>query len=410
MVSARKHAEIVGAGFVGLTTGAALAQAGWSVRIHERSPEIRAFGAGIWIWDNGVQVLSGIGAATEALAGVDAIPRMINMTRDEKLIHEIPFASMRQRTGNRMFCVTRQRLLMSIYHAAERAGCEFVTNSHVVRATPDGEIETEGGKKYRGDIIVGADGVNSKVRDSLGLCTARIKNLDGAIRVLVPHIPGRTDQPRWNYLLEWFSGSRRILYSPCEDNQFYLCLSAQHRDIRGSRTPLDKGSWSASFPSIADIIARIDGPQRYDVFETIRTTSWSKGKVAIVGDSAHSMPPGLGQGCGIGITNGLSLAKMLTSFSSADEALAKWEARNRKMTEHTQLWSTISWPMSRWPVWAIKAFYEFPLWSEWVRARRSRTASFAAFGNEKLPRWLPPGASFEPDLTTKELVIPHPMA
>jgi 2-polyprenyl-6-methoxyphenol hydroxylase-like FAD-dependent oxidoreductase len=396
----KRHAEIVGAGFVGLTVGAALAQAGWSVRIHERSPEVRAFGAGIWLWDNGVQVLHAVGAATEALHGVDAIPRMINMRKNGGVIHEIPFAPMVSRSGQRMFCVTRQRLLMSLYHAAERAGCEFATNSHIVRATPDGQIEAETGARYRGDLVVGADGVNSKIRDSLGLCTARIKNLDGAIRVLVDHIPGRTDQSRWNYLLEWFSGSRRILYSPCEGNQFYLCLSAQHRDERGSRTPLDKETWKQFFPSIADIISRIDGPQRYDVYETIKTSSWSKGKVAIVGDAAHSMPPGLGQGCGIGITNGLSLAKMVAELGPGRDTLAKWEARNRAMTEHTQLWSTISWPMSRWPLWAIKMFYEFPFWADWVRKQRSRTAQFPAFGNEELARWLPPGASLAPLATS----------
>jgi 2-polyprenyl-6-methoxyphenol hydroxylase-like FAD-dependent oxidoreductase len=389
----RKHAEVVGAGFVGLTVGAALGQAGWSVRIHERSPEIRAFGAGIWLWDNGIQVLHAVGAATAALEGVGAIPRMLNMTKEDRLIHEISFAPLVSQSGPRMFCITRQRLLRSLYHAAERAGCEFAANSHVVRASPEGEIETEAGLRYRSDIVVGADGVNSKIRDSLRLCSERVRNVDGAIRVLVEHIPGRTDQPKWGNLLEWFSGSRRILYSPCENNLFYLCLSAQRRDQRGSKTPVDKESWSALFPSIADIIARIgDGSSRYDGFETIKTRGWHEGKVAIVGDAAHSMPPGLGQGCGIGIVNGLSLAKMITELGPGSDTLRKWEARNRAMTEHTQLWSTISWPMSRWPLWAIKLFYDFPLWRDWVRAQRSRTARFQAFGNEKLGRWMPAGS------------------
>jgi hypothetical protein len=66
------------------------------------------------------------------------------------------------------------------------------------------------------------------------------------------------------------------------------------------------------------------------------------------------------------------------------------------MTEHTQYWSTLSWPMSRWPLWAIKLFYEFPLWSGWVRTQRSQTAKFPAFGSEKLPRWLPTGSSALP--------------
>ena len=48
--------EIAGAGFAGLTAAAAFAQGGWSVRVHERAPECREFGAGIWFWENGVRV------------------------------------------------------------------------------------------------------------------------------------------------------------------------------------------------------------------------------------------------------------------------------------------------------------------------------------------------------------------
>lgn len=48
---AKRHAEIAGAGFAGLVAGIALRQSGWTVRIHEASRELRAFGAGIFIWE-----------------------------------------------------------------------------------------------------------------------------------------------------------------------------------------------------------------------------------------------------------------------------------------------------------------------------------------------------------------------
>jgi 2-polyprenyl-6-methoxyphenol hydroxylase-like FAD-dependent oxidoreductase len=385
----RMHAEVVGAGFVGLTVAARLAQAGWSVRVHERSPEIRAFGAGIWLWDNGAQVLQAVGCADEALRGSNGIVRMWNMDKHGRMLHEIPFAALRSDSGPRMFCVTRQQLLMALYHAAERSGAEFVVNSHVVRADPSGSIETEDGRTYRADLVVGADGVKSKVRDSLGLLRSRRQHLDGAIRVLVDHVPGRTDKPEWSYLLEWWSGSRRLLYSPCDSKVFYFCFAAQRRDLRGSRTPLDVESWSESCPTVADLIARVKAPVRYDIFETVKLHRWAKGRVAIVGDAAHSMPPGLGQGCGMGIVNGIALGSLVVEQGPTEHTLEKWERLNRPITEHTQLWSDISWPKSRWPLWGVKLFYDFPLWQRWVRTQRSKTALFRPYGTEDLPRWRP---------------------
>ena len=86
-----RHAEIAGGGFTGLVMGAALAQAGWTVRVHERAEEIRAFGAGIWIWDNGVRVLKAIDAADDALDGCTEAPTYISWDAKGRYIDEVPF-------------------------------------------------------------------------------------------------------------------------------------------------------------------------------------------------------------------------------------------------------------------------------------------------------------------------------
>src|SRR4029078_2619006 len=61
-----RHAEIAGAGLGGLAVSIALAQRGWSVRVHERSDTLRMFGAGIWLWENGLRSLSALGVEAEA--------------------------------------------------------------------------------------------------------------------------------------------------------------------------------------------------------------------------------------------------------------------------------------------------------------------------------------------------------
>ena len=132
-----RHAEIAGGGFTGLVMGAALARAGWTVRVHERTEEIRAFGAGIWIWDNGVRVLKAIGAADEALDGCTEAPTYISWDAKGRYIDEVPFAPITSIDRSRMFCITRQQLLSAILGAAERAGVEIVTGSTAQAARPE---------------------------------------------------------------------------------------------------------------------------------------------------------------------------------------------------------------------------------------------------------------------------------
>ena len=115
-MTTNRHAEIAGAGFSGLTIATALAQRGWSVRVHERAPEVRAFGAGIWLWDNGIRVLNAIGAADEALVGCTEAKVWESWDRKGDLVDRVRFGV---DGGSRVFCVVRQQLLQAILHAAE---------------------------------------------------------------------------------------------------------------------------------------------------------------------------------------------------------------------------------------------------------------------------------------------------
>lgn len=392
MSNRRRHAEIAGGGFAGLTVAAALAQRGWSVRVHERGEQVRAFGAGIWIWENGVRVLVAIGAAEEAFRNCPPATEFLNWDSRGRLVHRSRFPVKPTKGAARLFCVTRQQLLTAIYNAAVRAGAEVVTRSHVIRAASHGEIETADGRRFRADLVVGADGVNSKVRDSLGLLKRRRRHGDGAIRVLVPHLPDYADSWSDRILREWWAGRRRLLYTPCDREVFYLCLTAPVSDVEGAQVPLNRESWAQSFPHLAPWIHRIGSENRYDVFETTILHSWSAGRVAIVGDAAHSMVPGLGQGCGTALVNALSLAVFVHEADDIIEALRRWETARRRLTAHTQFWSAIAWPKTRWPVAAVRLFYNFPGWRRWMTAQRLLPAVTVPHGTESDAPWCPPDA------------------
>ncbi|MBM3486605.1 MAG: FAD-dependent monooxygenase [Alphaproteobacteria bacterium] len=331
----RRHAEIAGGGFAGLVAAIALAERGWSVRVHEKGAALRAFGAGIFIWENGLRVLAAIGAYDDVLRGAHRSD--FYEVRDRGRVVE------RQRfdatTGSRMLTMTRQTLYDAILAVARRRDIEFVVNSEAVGASPDGVLETRDGRRWRADLVVGADGVGSKVRDSLGLQKERTATTLGLIRVLAPRCKAELGPGNWDEVIDFWNLPRRslrILYVPCNETELYLALMAPSYDEEATALPLRQDIWLPDFPELEPVITRVSSDHRYDPYETGKLTRWSAGRVAIIGDAAHAMVPSLGQGAGIAMMNALSLAIAVADARSLADALAAWEAEERPRTEYAQ--------------------------------------------------------------------------
>jgi 2-methyl-3-hydroxypyridine 5-carboxylic acid dioxygenase len=329
----RPHAEIAGAGFSGLTAAAALIKRGWTVRVHEKDRELRAFGAGIFLWENGLRVLEQTGAAGYVMAH-SASPPVYETQYQHVTVSRETFGAIRWRT------MTRAHLYTAVLEAARRLGAEIVVDSEVVGADRDGTVHLASGETRKADLVVGADGVGSKVRDSLDFKQTRDKSRDGITRLLVPRRKADLGPGDWDNVIDFWNLKPRvlrILYTPCNEQDLYLALMAPREDKQGSGVPIDFELWAENFPQLRPVLeeaAKLRG--RYDGYETTVLDRWTDGRVALIGDAAHAMCPALAQGAGCGMMNAYTLAASASQGGDLEQALRAWEQRERPITDRCQ--------------------------------------------------------------------------
>jgi 2-polyprenyl-6-methoxyphenol hydroxylase-like FAD-dependent oxidoreductase len=166
--------------------------------------------------------------------------------------------------------------------------------------------------------------------------------------VTIPRRPEEiaADEHSGTVMIEAWADRRRLLFCPVTKTEFYVLLTCTARDTAARATPIDPMVWGRSFPTMHDFLERVrdnaDWPQsRWDQFQTVRLRHWSKGRVAVLGDAAHAMPPYLAQGAGHAMMNALGLATAVQEAPDLESALAQWERQERPLTEHTQRWTRI---------------------------------------------------------------------
>jgi 2-methyl-3-hydroxypyridine 5-carboxylic acid dioxygenase len=335
MTDQNRAAQVVGAGFAGLTAATTLAQRGWDVTVHERAAELRALGAGIVLWNNSLRVIEALGLLDE-LERRSMVPpfyetRIHNETVSREDFGGLPWRSM-----------TRKDLHDVLVEGAMAAGVKIVVDSEVVAAKPEGSVTLADGTEIKADLVIGADGVRSKVRDSIGFDQERTTSRDGITRLIVPRNKDLLGPGDWDNVIDFWNFEPRVLrvlYVPCNDDELYIALMSPADDSEGSAVPINLDVWVENFPHLEPILipaAKIHG--RYDRYQTNVLSSWTNGRVALVGDSAHAMCPALAQGAGTAMSNAYTVAEAATQSSSGDlaDTLVAWEKAERGITDRCQ--------------------------------------------------------------------------
>ncbi len=378
------HAEIVGAGFGGLVAAIALRSRGWTVRVHERRDSLRGEGYGIAIHNNMAHIFASFGILDRVLAGGMKIDRRDSIDASGRVV-------MSRKTVRSPYRIDRQHIIALLAERAREAGAEIRLSSPVKAADPDGAVTLENGERFPADLVVAADGVNSAIRDAHGLLDRRIWGRDCGARITIPRRPEEiaADDRDGTVMIEAWADKRRVLYCPVTKGEYYVLLTCTTRDTAAATSPIDPDVWARSFPTMRSLFVRMrdeaDWPQsQWAHFQTVRLKRWFTGRIAVIGDAAHAMPPYLAQGAGHAMMNALGLAAALQDERTIDAALASWERRERPLTEHTQLWTRIYGATMFLPK-PMKTISILIEKLPWIAAQYVRAANHLPTGCERSP-------------------------
>ncbi|MBE2999560.1 FAD-dependent monooxygenase [Nocardiopsis sp. HNM0947] len=312
---------VVGAGIAGVGAARAAHRAGHRVRVLERAPALRTGGYAIVLWPNGAAVLGDLGVDTSVvghrLSALDA-----HDARGRALV-EVDTARLERRLGGPTVCVRRSEL---IAHLAEGLPQEaFVFGARVSGIEQDAggvRVHTENGQSLTADLVVGADGVNSRVRTAVfgeGAAQAAptgVATWQGLVRLPL-ELGSRS---------RMFMGRQGMVgLHPAGDGVVQWLIDLPWDRERSERDPVRAlaglrerySGWAEPVRTLLSIL----GPQDVEVFPHRRHPAplcWNRGRVALVGDAAHAMSPVMALGAGQALEDVGALTEVLAADPGGD--------------------------------------------------------------------------------------------
>ncbi|MFF4084025.1 FAD-dependent monooxygenase [Streptomyces sp. NPDC001777] len=328
-------AVVVGGGIGGLAAAIGLHRAGWRTTVVERGAGPDDAGAGISLHANGIRALDalGVGAAVRAAAR----PQYTGGTRtpDGRLLARMDGAALERELGTPIMGIPRAAL-HRLLRAALPAGV-LVTGAEVTsvdRSDASRVRLAAGDAVLDADLVVAADGVNSRLRAQL------FPEHPGPVHSGSTVLRAITESPvelNTDFELTWGRGAEfgHIVFADGRAEWhavFNSPAGVRHPD------PLAEvrrrfGDWHDPVPALL-AATRPGAVLHHDVNELVTPLpSYAVGRVALLGDAAHAMTPNLGQGACQALEDAVSLAAALRAGPRVESALRRYDAERRPRSQ-----------------------------------------------------------------------------
>ena len=334
---------IAGAGIGGLTAALALLKRNMDVEVYEQAAELKEVGAGLQLSANGTRVFYELGVGEELKAlSCEAAGKEIRLwnTGETWKLFDLGKVSV-ERYGHPYFTVYRPDLLGVLVAAVRHQTPDAIH----LGATCTGFTQDAGGVRLqlengevKGDALIGADGVHSRIRQ--GLFGQDKPAFTGIIawRGIVP----MERLPRHMVRMvgsNWVGPGGHVVHYPLRAGKVMNFVGALERgdwrveswSARGTAQELaaDFKGWHED---VHALIRNIPVPYKWALMVRPPMPRWTIGRVTLLGDACHSMVPFLAQGAVMAIEDGFVLSRALAEGGDVAERLLNYENARRERT------------------------------------------------------------------------------
>lgn len=318
-----KRALVCGAGISGLSAGICLARKGWQVTVFERDGELRTAGAGLNLWPNGARVLDYLGLAARYAEISSNLERYRTFSSTGEVIAVDDLRDWHQRYGASLSGVYRRDLSKML---TEALGADRIRLGMPLVGVDQGDsvvCRFANGDTAEGDLLVGADGINSVVRASVfgeqEFSASGLVRWRGLFNLADVDVDPLAEAEVWG-------PDGHFGYLPIGQGRAYWFAAADGITHDAEAIVAHFGNWKGS--PVPGLVAATDRSTiiRSDLHDFVRPLrNWSMGRVTLAGDAAHPMLPGMAQGANQALEDIKALGDALGSHDDVEQALRAYE-------------------------------------------------------------------------------------
>lgn len=337
MENRKLNIAIIGGGIGGLSAAAFLNQAGHQVTVFEQAPAFGEVGAGLVVAPNAVRLLRRIGALDKMLENAVRLEAGWEFRRwSDGTVLSVEDLDTRcaELYGEDTYVMHRAELLSAVQSAVPEQLLRLDSKVTSVQQNADGvELTLADGSTHQADVLIGADGVHSIVRQSMFEPGAAEYSGMCAFRSLVPaeNVPEFAKRPVQTL---WLGPDHHLVHYPISGGK-YINLVAF-----APAGEFSQESWSTTTelsvlldefagwdPRLEQLIKAAERPGRWALLDRAPLKSWTDGRIALMGDAAHPMFPFFAQGAAQSIEDAATLSACLTRQpENPQAALATYES------------------------------------------------------------------------------------